>query len=249
MMRFCLCLFMAFGCGAAAAEEVIVFAAASTTNAVAEIARVYSELNMGSVTTSFASSSTLAKQINNGAPAHVFLSANTKWMDYLEAGKAITPGSRRNLLANSLVLISPDDNIVYVTMDETFDLKDLLNGGYLAMGDSSHVPAGMYARKALEYLGQWDAVKALVSNSKDVRGALLLVERGETPFGIVYATDAKISAKVHVAGVFPTSCHPAIIYPVAITKDGDTLAARRFMEFLSGSEASEIFRKYGFERM
>lgn len=249
VMKFCLILFMTFGCGAAAAEEVTVFAAASTTNAVTEIVQLYKDLNMGSVTTSFASSSTLAKQISNGAPAHIFISANTKWMDYLEAGKAIIPVSRRNLLANSLVLISPDDNPVQIAMDEGFDLKALLNGGYLAMGDSSHVPAGMYARKALEYMGQWDAVKGLVSNSKDVRGALLLVERGETPFGIVYATDAKISEKVHVAGVFPASSHPAIIYPVATTKDGDTPAAHRFMDFLSGRKAAEIFTKYGFERM
>jgi len=240
---------MAVGSKVVAAEGVTVFAAASTTNAVTEIVQLYSGLNMGSVTTSFASSSTLAKQINNGAPAHIFLSANTKWMDYLETGKTIKPESRRNLLANSLVLISPEDNTVRVALDETFDLKALLNGGYLAMGDSSHVPAGMYARKALEHLGQWDAVKASVSNSKDVRGALLLVERGETPFGIVYATDAKISQKFHVAGVFPASSHPEIIYPVALTKGGDTPAARRFMAFLSGSEASEIFRKYGFERM
>lgn len=231
---------------AVAENAVIVFAAASTTNAVTEVARLYEKQNMGAVVTSFASSSTLAKQIEQGAPAHLFLSANEKWMDFLATRKAIVLASRNNLLANRLVLISSRENPVHVPMDATLDLSALLKGGFLAMGDPSHVPAGIYARKALETLGQWEAVKGSVSNSKDVRGALLLVERGEAPFGVVYATDARISEKVRVAGVFPASSHPAIVYPVALTKEGDTPAARRFMDFLKGREASEIFSKYGF---
>ncbi len=246
LFKICLVLFIVFGGRAAAADEVTVFAAASTSNAVMEIARLYNDLNHATVKTSFASSSTLAKQIKNGAPADVYVSANVKWMDYLEDGKALATGSRLNLLANRLVLIAPADGQGPVTLDKHMDMTALLKNGYLAMGDSSHVPAGMYAKKALESLGQWERVKSRVSNSKDVRAALLLVERGETPFGIVYATDAKISQKVKVVGVFPASSHPSIIYPVALTKDGDTPAARRFMDFLSGREASEIFTKYGF---
>ncbi|BCS95969.1 molybdate ABC transporter substrate-binding protein [Desulfoluna limicola] len=249
LFKISLLLFIIAGCNAAAADEITVFAAASTTNAVTEVAELYSTLNSVTVKTSFASSSTLAKQIKNGAPADVYISANVTWMDYLAAGKAIAPGSRVQLLANRLVLISSEGSGFPVVIDGELDLTALLKGGYLAMGDASHVPAGMYAEKALQSLGQWEGVKDRVSNSKDVRAALLLVERGETPFGIVYATDVKISKKVQVAGGFPASSHPPITYPAAITKDGDRPAVRAFMDFLSGEQAGNIFHKYGFERL
>jgi len=250
LLKICLVLLIIAPCNAAAADdEITVFAAASTTNAVVEIAELYEKLNLGRVATSFASSSTLAKQIKNGAPADVYISANVTWMDYLDAGNAIAPGSRIDLLANRLVLIAPESPETLVVIDGDLDLLSLLNGGYLAMGDVSHVPAGMYAKKALQNLGQWDVVMDRVSNSKDVRAALLLVERGETPFGVVYATDANISKKVQVAGVFPASSHPPIIYPAAITKDGDRPAVRAFMAFLSGEQAGIIIRKYGFQRL
>jgi len=249
LFRLGLVLFIITGSNAAGADEITVFAAASTTNAVRDVAGLYEELNLGRVTTSFASSSTLAKQIKNGAPADVYISANVKWMDYLDAGNAIAPGSRVQFLGNRLVLIAPEGPGTSVVIDRDLHMPALLNGGFLAMGDASHVPAGIYAKKALQGLGQWKEVKDRVSNSKDVRAALLLVERGETSFGVVYATDAKISNKVRVAGVFPASSHPPIIYPAAITKDGDRPAVRAFMDFLSGERAGKIFHKYGFERL
>lgn len=250
LFKICLVLLMIARCNvAAAADKITVFAAASTTNAVAEVVELFEELNLGTVTTSFASSSTLAKQIKNGAPADVYISANITWMDYLDAGNAIAPGSRIDLLANRLVLIALESPETLVVIDGDLDMLSLLNGGYLAMGDVSHVPAGMYAKKAFQSLGQWEVVKDRVSNSKDVRAALLLVERGESPFGVVYATDANISKKAQVAGVFPASSYPLITYPAAITKDGDRPAVRAFMDFLSGERAGAIFNKYGFERL
>ncbi len=228
-------------------DKVTVFAAASTTNAITDIAVMFQKKKQGKVTHSFASSSTLAKQIANGAPADVYLSANPKWMNFLVDKKMIEPKTRFDLLGNSIVLIAPKDGPVNkVKIAPKFDLAKLLGDGKLAMGDPAHVPAGIYGKKAMEKLGVWASVEPKVARSKDVRAALALVERGEAPFGQVYATDAAISKKVKVVGVFPKDSHPPIVYPVALVQGHATLSAKGFLEFLKSPEAKSVFQKYGF---
>jgi len=230
-----------------AAEKVMVFAAASTTNAVTDIGKLFVEKKMGEFTPSFASSSTLAKQIESGAPANVFISANKKWMDYLEEKRLIDSATRFDLLSNRIVLIAPaDSELSKVEIAPNFDLVKLLAGDKLAMGDPDHVPVGMYGKKALEALGVWRSVEGSVARAKDVRAALALVERGEAPLGVVYATDAAITDKVKVVGTFPEDSHPPIVYPVALVEGAETPAAKSFLEFLKDPEAKTIFEKYGF---
>jgi molybdate transport system substrate-binding protein len=233
---------------AAAAEpgKVTVFAAASTTNAVSDIGKMFTENGRGDFTPSFASSSTLAKQIAQGAPADVYISANPKWMAYLEDEEMVEPGTRADLLGNRIVLIAPADSDVSVELTEGVNLAGMLGEDKLAMGDPDHVPAGMYGKQAMESLGMWAAVSPKVARAKDVRAALALVERAEAPLGVVYATDAAISTKVRVVATFPESAHPPITYPVAIVKDKATPTARAFLEFLRSPEAQAVFEKYGF---
>ncbi len=231
----------------AADEKVTVFAAASTTNALTDIGKIFMEKKMGEFTPSFASSSTLAKQIENGAPANIFLSADLKWMDYLAEKKMIAPASRADLLGNRLVFIAPaGSRLGKIAITSTLKLSELLADGKLAMGDPDHVPAGIYGKKTLESLGLWSGVQDRIARTNDVRAALTLVERGEAPLGIVYSTDAAISDKVKVVGVFPEDSHPPIIYPVAAVAGKDTPATNRFLAFLKGPEAKAIFEKYGF---
>jgi molybdate transport system substrate-binding protein len=231
----------------AADEKVTVFAAASTTNALTDIGKVFMEKKMGEFMPSFASSSTLAKQIENGAPANIFLSADLKWMDYLAEKKMIDPASRVDLLGNRLVFIVPaDSKLGQITVTSALKLSELLADGKLAMGDPDHVPVGIYGKKALESLGLWAGIQDRVARTNDVRAALTLVERGEAPLGIVYSTDAAISDMVKVIGVFPEDSHPPIVYPVAAVAGQDTPATRRFLSFLKGPEAKAIFEKYGF---
>ncbi len=255
-------LFMVFGIGlllgiggdlfnanrADAKRDILVFAAASTTNAVTEIGEMFSKKQLGHVTSSFASSSTLAKQIESGAPADVYLSANKKWMDFLEEKNLITMETRCDLLSNRIVLIAPAASaLIEIDVVPGFDIaKALGEDGRLSIGDPDHVPAGMYGKKALENLGIWPQVEDRLAPMKDVRAALVLVERGEAPLGLVYATDAAISKKVHVIGTFPTKSHPAIVYPVAAVEGGNRSAAQQFLNFLKSSEARAIFQKYGF---
>jgi molybdate transport system substrate-binding protein len=234
----------------AESDTVTVFAAASTTNAISEIGELFTEKKLGAFLPSFAASSTLAKQIENGAPASVYLSANEKWMDYLEEINMIHAASRFDLLGNRIVLIAPADSpIVAVDIVPHFGLKALLGGGYLAMGDPDHVPAGIYAKQALENLGVWNDINADIARQKDVRSALTLVERGEVPLGVVYATDVAITDKVKVVGVFPENSHPRIVYPVALVKGNKTPAAEGFLDFLRSGEARNVFKKYGFTIM
>lgn len=253
LKRFLLLMFfiLIFGVYAKSAisdsEAVTVFAAASTTNAVKEIGNMFSEqINVGFIP-SFASSSTLAKQIENKAPANIYISANYKWMDYLEEKAIINQSSRFDLLSNRIVLIVPaDSSIKTIDIKANFDLKKLLGSGFLSMGDPDHVPAGIYGKQSLINLGVWDSIKNKVARSKDVRAALMLVERGESPLGIVYATDAAITKKVRVAGTFPEKSHAPILYPAALVAGGETPAALEFMKFLKTQEAKAIFEKYGF---
>ena len=236
--------------GPASAEEgkALVFAAASTTNAVQDICNLFKEKGMGDATPSFASSSTLAKQIENGAPAGVYLSANQKWMNYLEEKEMIVKSSRFDLLANRIVLIAPlDSKLDNVEIKPGFALSKLLGDNKLSMGDPDHVPAGMYAKQALESLGAWEKIAAQVARSKDVRAALALVERGECPLGIVYSTDAAVSKKVKVVGLFPEDSHRPIVYPAALVAGHENdSAAKAFFEFLKTADSKSIFEKYGF---
>jgi molybdate transport system substrate-binding protein len=234
---------------ATADDEVVVFAAASTTNAITDIGELYAANGAGRIKTSFASSSTLAKQIVSGAPVDVYLSANKKWMDFLEEKNAVDKATRFDLLGNRIVLIAPvKSSIDKIDVNATLDLTALLgNDGRLSMGDPDHVPAGMYGKKAMQKLGLWKQVQGRLAPMKDVRAALVLVERGETPLGQVYATDAAISKKVRVVGTFPTQSHPPIVYPVAAVAGGKVDAAAEFLKFLQSAEAKAVFAKYGFD--
>jgi len=232
---------------AADPDSVTVFAAASTTNALNDIGKMFAEKGHGKIVPSYASSSTLAKQIENGAPANVFISADEPWMNYLEERKLIEPGSWFDLLSNKLVLIAPSDSSINkVEIGPKFDLSKLLGNGKLATGDPDHVPVGKYAKAALEKLGVWNDIESKLARAADVRGALTLVERGEAPLGIVYATDAAITPKVKVVGVFPAETHPKIVYPAALVTGKATAAAKSFLDFLKTPEAKAIFVKYGF---
>jgi molybdate transport system substrate-binding protein len=235
-----------FAVNAAETASVTIFAAASTTNAITDISKLFAEKNKAKVTHSFASSSTLAKQIEQGAPADVFLSADQKWMNYLAEKQSIVPQSRFDLLGNKIVLIAPASSTLKITVGPKFDLAKVLGNDKLAMGDPDHVPAGIYGKQALEKLGVWKDVEAKVARAKDVRAALALVERGEAPLGVVYATDAAITKKVKVAGVFPENSHPPIVYPVALVKGKTTPTAKSYLEFLKSPAAKTVFEKYGF---
>ncbi len=232
---------------AADSNSVTVFAAASTTNALNDIGKLFAEKGMGKIVPVYASSSTLAKQIEYGAPANVFISADEPWMNHLEKRKMIVPGSRFDLLSNKLVLIAPADSAIKkVQIGPKLDLAKLLGNGKLATGDPDHVPAGMYAKAALQKLGLWNGVESKLARTEDVRGALALVERGETPLGIVYSTDAAITPKVKIVGVFPANTHPKIVYPAALIAGKASPTAKKFLEFLKSPEAKAVFEKYGF---
>lgn len=232
---------------AAPLPKVTVFAAASTTNAVTDIGRLFAGKKLGRVISSFASSSTLAEQIDKGAPADIFISANEKWMNYLAKEKVIDSATRFNLLGNRLVLIAPSaSRLQHVAVVPGFHLAGLLKGGFLAMGNPDYVPAGIYGRQALQKLGVWQQVKDKVARARDVRAALALVERGEAPLGVVYATDAAITGKVKVIGTFPEDSHPPIVYPAALLAGRETPQAERFMKFLKTPAARAVFKKYGF---
>jgi molybdate transport system substrate-binding protein len=249
MSMVLLCVFFQAATGLSAETNcVTVFAAASTTNALNEIGKIFTEMGLGKIVASYASSSTLAKQIENGAPANVFISADEPWMTYLEERKLIDSGSRFDLLGNKLVLIAPaDSSINRVEIGSKFDLSKLLGNGKLATGDPDHVPVGKYAKAALQKLEIWPEVEAKIARAADVRGALTLVERGESPFGIVYATDAAISSKVKVVGVFPDDTHPKIVYPAALISGKATSESKSFVKFLRTPESKVIFEKYGFD--
>lgn len=226
--------------------KVRIFAAASTTNAITDISNLFTEKKMGETLISFASSSTLAKQIDKGAPADVYLSANPKWMDFLEEKNQIEPGTRFNILGNKIVLIAPIDSDIKITIAPGVGLAGIIGEDKLAVGDPDHVPVGIYAKQALESLGEWTALAPKLARTKDVRSALALVERGEAPLGIVYSTDAAISQKVRVVAVFPEETHPPITYPVGLVAGNATPAAKAYIEFLKTPEARAIFEQYGF---
>lgn len=231
-----------------AGDPVTLFAAASTTDAVNEIAEAFAAKTGGSMRPVLASSSTLARQISQGAPADIFLSANVEWMDHLDQQQLLAADSRAPLLSNRLVLIAPADSALQLRLAPGLPLRDLLGGGRLAVGDPAHVPAGIYARQALEALGLWDQVADRLAQAANVRAALALVDRGEAVAGVVYETDAAISPRVKIVDAFPDDVTPPITYPLAIVTGHDRPAVRAAYEFLKSDEATAIFAKYGFTR-
>lgn len=213
-----------------ASEKITVFAAASLTNALNEISAQYKQEKQADVVASYASSSTLARQIEQGAPANLFISADQQWMDYVINKNLMVTDSRHTLLGNDLVLIAPKDSkLNNVVINKDTKWKSLLNGGKLAVGDPDHVPVGIYAKESLEYLGAWDVVSPEMARTNNVRSGMALVERDEAPLGIVYGSDAVASDKVKVVGVFPTDSHKPVEYPMAVVKGQDNKAVRDFM--------------------
>ncbi len=226
-----------------AAAQITVYAAASTTNAIQDLATRYEQEKGVKVVTSFAATSTLAKQIEQGAPADLFLSADIKWMDYLQGKGKIVPASRHNLLGNQLVLVAPKGKAIPVKLEKSFDLPGAFQGRWCSCDAS--VPIGQYSQQALTTLGWWTALEPRLAAAPDVRAALAFVERGECAVGIVYETDAKMSDKVEILGVFPSDTHTPVLYPVALVQAGKP-AAQGFMDFLQTSVAASVFRQYGF---
>jgi molybdate transport system substrate-binding protein len=227
-------------------KSLTVFAAASMKNALDDIDAAYSAKTGVKIVASYAASSALAKQIEQGAPADVFVSADTDWMDYAIGKKTINEPSRVNLLGNSIVLIAPKDSkIDTVAIGPGFDLSKLAGDGKIATADVKSVPVGKYARASLEKLGAWTAAEPKFAMTENVRAALTLVARGEAVLGIVYATDAKVEPGVKIVGTFPADSHPVIVYPVAATATAKPEAAG-YLAFLRTSAAKTIFEKYGF---
>ncbi|MDE2449881.1 MAG: molybdate ABC transporter substrate-binding protein [Gammaproteobacteria bacterium] len=231
---------------AQAPEGVLVFAAASLANVLGDLDRAFTARTGIRVTSSLAASSTLAKQIDAGAPADVFFSADLQWMDYLQQRELLRAGSRRDVVGNVLVLIAPSGGTPQVSIGSGFDLLGLLRGGRLALADPDSVPAGIYAREALTKLGVWSSVAPRVVRAENVRAALEYVARGDAPLGIVYRTDALVEKRVKVVGVFPADSHSPIVYPVALTRRAGP-AATRYLAFITSTDAQAIFRKWGFE--
>ncbi|WP_345827053.1 molybdate ABC transporter substrate-binding protein [Pantoea sp. BRR-3P] len=232
---------------AVAAEKITVFAAASLTNALQEIATQYQKKTGVEVVSSFASSSVLARQIDQGAPADLFISADQQWMDDVVGKNSVVTRTRYTLLGNDLVLITPkSDAAKTVTINNQTDWKSLLKGERLAVGDPDHVPAGIYAKEALQKLGAWDALSPQLAPANNVRAALALVERNETPYGIVYGSDAVASEKVQVVGRFPEDSHKPVEYPMAIVKDHQNATVEAFYNYLQGPDAAAVFKQYGF---
>jgi molybdate transport system substrate-binding protein len=222
------------------------FAAASMKNAVDDINAEFAKATRIKVVSSYAASSALARQIEQGAPADLFASADLEWMDHVAGKNLIKPDTRVNLLGNRLVLIAPKDSkIGNVTIGQGFDLAKLAGDGRIATGDVRAVPVGKYAKAALEKLGAWSAAESKFAMAENVRAALVLVGRGEAALGIVYESDAKVEPNVKIVGRFPEDSHPPITYPVALTKDAKPEAAR-YIAFLRSNAAKAIFEKYGF---
>ena len=233
-----------------AAEPITVFAAASLTDVLQQVGTVYKATTGQEIRFSFASSSTLARQIEAGGPADIFASANEKWMDYLEKAGLILKDTRVSPVSNQLVLIAPKDSpLGPVVVGREMDLLSMLDpDGRIAVGNTASVPAGIYAKEALTNLGLWAKAESRLAPSENVRVALAHVERGEADLGIVYATDAKIDPGVKTLGTFPPGSHKPITYPFAILKDPASPAAKAFFAYLTGPEAMPIFEKYGFAR-
>ena len=251
MARRAVVLALLITCGFAAhaqtnsGAEVVVFAASSLTDVMTQLAGSYEKKTGVRVTLSFAASSVLARQIENGAPSQLFVSADEDWMNYLAERQLIDTGSRADIARARLVLIAPADSHVQLKIAPGFRLREALAGGRLAVADPASVPAGKYAKAALESLGVWQEVAGSLVQAENVRSALMFVGRGEAPLGLVYDTDASDDHRVRVVDVFPETTHPPIRYPIALTRNA-TPAARGFLDYVRGPEGQAVFRRYGF---
>ena len=235
-----------FASPAVAQDTLTVFAAASLKNALDDVDAEFTKAAGIRITASYAASSALAKQIEQGAPADVFASADNDWMDYAQQKKLIKDDMRVNLLGNRLVLIAPKTSgLADVAIGAGFDLAALAGDGHIVTGDVRAVPVGRYAKAALEKLGAWTTAAPKMAMTENVRAALALVARGEAPLGIVYATDAKVEPGVKIVGTFPADLHPPIVYPFAATAAAKPQAGR-YLSFVRSAAARNIFERYGF---
>jgi molybdate transport system substrate-binding protein len=227
-------------------RAILVFGAASLKNALDEADALYQRDKGGKVVVSYAASSALAKQIENGAPADIFISADLDWMDYLAQRNLIKPDTRSNFLGNKIVLIAAADSKLTLTIGPNFQLAQSLGNGRLAMADPASVPAGKYGKAALEALGVWSSVADKIAPAQDVRVTLAFVSRGEAPLGIVYQTDAAADKGVKIVDAFPASTHPPIIYPIAVTSMSTNPETAAYISFLKSPAAKPAFEKQGF---
>ncbi len=227
-------------------SPITVFAAASLQESLDEVVRLWTGRSGQTVVVSYAASSALARQIEQGAPVQVFFSADLEWMDYLQTRNLIDAGTRRNVVRNRLVLVAPasESGAVVLTSE---GLSSALGGGRLAVAETLSVPAGRYARQALVAMDQWNAVAERLAEADNVRAALAFVARGEAPLGIVYVTDAKAEPKVRVVAEIPPSQHAPIVYPVARIASAEAAQAEGFLRFLAGPESRAVFERAGFE--
>ena len=229
--------------------EVTVFAAASLTDVLKAAAASWQAKGNGAVVLSFGSSSTIAKQVEAGAPADIFASADEKWMKYLTDKSLVDTSTVDRPIGNDLVLIGAADSNASITIAPNFDLAGALNGGRLAIGDPKGVPAGTYAKAALTKLGVWDSIEAQTAPAENVRAALALVQRGEAPLGIVYTTDARSAKGVKVVGTFPDDSHDPIVYPMGIVAGHNRPEVKAFFDFLLSDEGKALFKSYGFKTL
>jgi molybdate transport system substrate-binding protein len=240
-----LLLLLPFAAQAEARDAITVLAAASLTNVMQQIGMNYQAATGKRVVFSFAASMILAKQIEASAGADMFISADGESMGYLDQKNLIARGTRTNLLGNSLVLVAPVDSKIGLRITPGFRLAEALRGGRLALANTQSVPAGRYGKAALTALGVWDSVKDRLAEGEDVRASLAYVARGESPLGIVYATDARVEPKVRVVGTFPQSTHEPIVYPAALTKDAKPDAAA-FLAYLRAPASRTVLERAGF---
>lgn len=244
-VAFAFAILLSLSVSLAQAADATVYAATSLKDALGEVGKAYEADNGKKIDISFAASSALARQIEAGATADVFMSADTDWMDYLQQRQLIDVSSRKNLLSNRLVLIAEQNSQISLKISNGFDLKGALGDGRLSVADPDSVPAGKYARTALTSLGVWNGVADRLVRAENVRVALTYVARGEAPLGIVYETDAKSEPKVKIVNVFPADSHLPITYPLALTPNASS-TARDFITYVEGPKAADIFKKYGF---
>jgi molybdate transport system substrate-binding protein len=231
----------------AAAADLSLYAAASLKPALDEILATDEAKALGKIVPSYAASSALAKQIEAGAPADLFISADEEWMDYLAQRNLLVPNSRADLLRNELVLVAPKSATITLEIAPNFDLHHALGQGKLAIAEPNSVPAGKYAKAALTQLGVWDAVQAQVVSTENVRAALALAAKDEVPFAIVYRSDAISEPKVREVDMFPSSSHAPIVYPLSLLKDHDNAATRKLLTLLRGAAARAVFLRDGFQ--
>ena len=230
----------------ARAGDVTVFAAASLKESLDAAAKAFETASGNKVIISYGASNALAKQIENGAPADLFISADTDWIDYVESRKLVAPGSRVNLLANELVLIAPAASTVQLKLAPGVNVAQALGDKRIALANPDAVPAGKYARAAFTALGAWGAIEGKLAAADNVRAALALVARGEAPLGVVYRTDAMAEKNVRVVDAFPAGTHPAIVYPIVRLKRASTPAASAFATYLASPESRASFERFGF---